>query len=215
MVHVDSFETIRWYYLRHADFVRLKMDAAFKRAANPRTFKVLGLTLKPLTLGHRFLLAKYDSAFVTEEKAQIEDLMLSVFVCAQPWRNAERNVLKWWFPSFIWLWSQFLRKTILPIEYNKFRLYWDEGHACPKIKKAFSEYRDNSTPDECRLLAMLMADFHMTRADALDTTLAEANALWASQGDRQDAIELESNDRIEALKAFARAQDEAKGLRRN
>jgi hypothetical protein len=183
------------------------MDAAFSKAANPRLPKVLGFKLQPLTLGHRLVLAKHGCAYVTEEAATLEDLMLAVFVCAQHFKAADRAISSWFFLRFVWLWSWFIafRKLIVPIEHNKFRLYWDDGHACPEVDSS-GKSSEISSPYEQRVLTMLISDFHMTREQAMEITLAEANAMWAAQGERKGVVELQS-DRVRQLREVARQRD--------
>lgn len=187
------------------------MDAAFLQAAAPRPHRVLGLDLQPLTIGHRFSLSRHGCAFIAGEQATIEDLMLSVFICSQPWQQAERSLKAWWFRMFVWLWSQTLRKKLLPVEYNKFHAYLNEGHACARVMSE-GEPQESGSPFEWRLVVMLMHHFHVSFADALNMEIAKANALWVVLGEQKNSHQIAMNDRRSALWDFARKMDIEKGL---
>lgn len=60
------------------------MNAAYFSAAIPEPFQIIGLRLKPLSLGRYRLLKRFDVAFVSdsEQKATPADLILGVLICA-------------------------------------------------------------------------------------------------------------------------------------
>lgn len=69
------------------------MSAATFRAAIPEPFRILGLRLKPFSLGRYRLLRRLDCAFVSEEPALPKpgDLFLGVYICSK--RCDEMNQL--------------------------------------------------------------------------------------------------------------------------
>jgi hypothetical protein len=172
------------------------MDPAFDQVEAPRRFRILGLELQPLTIGHRRLLAREKCAFLSGDRASIEDLMLAVFVCSQPWAEAERRMHSHFFGLFIWVWSQFLRRTVLSIEYEKFSKYFNAGHARPEFQ-CKGESSQSSSPYELRSMALLMAKFHMSKSDALNTTIAEANALILILGEHEGLLEFQADSTIQ------------------
>lgn len=60
------------------------MDAAYFEAAIPEPFTILGLRLKPLSLGRYRLLKRFDCGFVADGEvvAKIQDLILGVLICS-------------------------------------------------------------------------------------------------------------------------------------
>jgi len=60
------------------------MSAAYFKAAIPEPFQILGLKLKPLSLGRYRLMRRFDVAFVLEESvmAKVGDLILGVLICS-------------------------------------------------------------------------------------------------------------------------------------
>lgn len=59
------------------------MESYFK-AVHPEPYRILGLTLKPLSLGRYQLLKRFNCVFVAEEPAMPRpgDLLLGVFICS-------------------------------------------------------------------------------------------------------------------------------------
>ena len=57
---------------------------SFVNAAIPEPFQILGLRLKPFTLGHYITLKRFGCAFVSDEKTEAEkgDLLLGCLVCS-------------------------------------------------------------------------------------------------------------------------------------
>lgn len=64
-------------------------DASYVTAAVPEPYQVLGLRLKPFTLGHHILLRRFGCAFVADAETEVTkgDLLLGCLICSM-W-NAE------------------------------------------------------------------------------------------------------------------------------
>ncbi len=78
----------------------------FFRRAVPEPFRILGLQLKPLSLGRYRLLKRFECAFVSDDlvPAGIGDLIIGVLICSQradefvTWANSpdfSRDIAKW------------------------------------------------------------------------------------------------------------------------
>lgn len=172
------------------------MDAAFKLAAirMPR-HRVLGLRLEPLTLGHLFLLHRYESSFVTGEPTTLGDLTLSAFLCSEPWQKSERNVNAWWFNRFSKLWAWASRKRDFVAEYDVFSTYITEGMQSPAFNRTTNGTPNAvGSPRHFAILASLMSQFHMTKAEAMDCTIVEAQSLLACVGEMRGAIQLRTDE---------------------
>lgn len=110
-------------------------SADYFKAAYPEPWQILGLELKPFSLGHYFKLRRLGCAFVSDKPAgaQLSDLLLAVSVCsmasepdtaADPfwqWFNRDRaetigGRLRLWTHN---LWrSVFRRRPLTPIEFD-------------------------------------------------------------------------------------------------
>lgn len=67
------------------------MEAAFLQAAIPDTVAVLGIRLRPFSLGHLILLKRIESPFVCESKEgkiELADLMCAVMICRMTFEDA-------------------------------------------------------------------------------------------------------------------------------
>lgn len=64
------------------------MIDAFYLAAVPEPWTILGLKLRPFSLGHIILLHRIESAFVTAGIPTYDDLALSVFICSRTYEEA-------------------------------------------------------------------------------------------------------------------------------
>lgn len=61
--------------------------SAFFKAAVPDPHVILGVKLRPFSLGHLILLQRLECAFVTGAEPTLNDLVCGVFVCAQTWED--------------------------------------------------------------------------------------------------------------------------------
>jgi hypothetical protein len=84
-------------------------DASFFRSLVPSRFRILGLKLHSLTLGHVHLLESIDCAFLLGEMPAMEDLIAGVFICSRDWtaNNFWRR-----YPRLQWLYQwQWLKRV--------------------------------------------------------------------------------------------------------
>lgn len=80
------------------------MPADFYLSALPEPVTLLGLKLRPYSLGHVLLLHRVESAFVCGGNVTYADLALSVFICAQTYREAEASFSDPKLPRFMRKW---------------------------------------------------------------------------------------------------------------
>lgn len=161
------------------------MDPAFQNALCPKPALVLGLVLRPLTVGHLGVFHRigYDPFAANPT---FDQFALCAFICRQPWRISERDKDRWWFWWFVKLWGLRCCKMNLAAETSKFAEYLSRNVAAPVVKFQDGKFRSISSPLYFRLLGQLMSVLHMTKAEALDTPVSEATALvcaaWESEG---------------------------------
>ena len=112
-------------------------DAAYFLAALPEPRRVLGVELKPLTLGHRLILQRAECSFVLGTEATFADLVLGVAVCSRSYAAAlrfltpglsERIWLRW---RGIVTWLAVKRGYNLPAAAEAFRDYIAEACRMP------------------------------------------------------------------------------------
>lgn len=111
-------------------------DAAYFEAALPEPRRVMGVELKPLTLGHRLILNRVDCAFVCGGEITFADLILGVAICSRDYAGALR-FLRPGLAERLWLrWRGLL--TWLAVK---------RGYNLPEAAIAFGRYIE----DSCRM----------------------------------------------------------------
>lgn len=181
------------------------MQDAFKLALDRTPRRCLGLDLQPLTLGHLFLLQRFQSPFIQGGDVALGDVLLAAFICAQPHRNSGRDLDRWWTKHWLrfWVWrSRKLNWAVQADEFDQYlsdnlpRLeYWKKGDGKPA-----------GSPYCFFLLAMAMARLHLNRDEALDMPVAELICLLASAAEVEGDVQLCSDDDMEFFE-WAKDQD--------
>lgn len=187
------------------------MDEAFANALRRGQgvqARCLGLNLQTLQVGHLFLLEQEGCAFPYRyEDSELSDLVIGVFICSQSWDRAERALKAWWTPYFMRVWERLTRKnraswklTAAPL----FQTYLLEANNAPET--AGRGAAELKAPLPFRLLAMLMADFHLSEKDALGIPVKRALCLWVTEADRRGTISLLS-ERQRNFRAWVEEQE--------
>ncbi len=175
--------------------------ADYGAAVFPDRFRVAGVKLRQLTLGHALLLKRLDSPFTdeSEQQATHEHTLLAAFVCSMDWRKAAKLVNSRWLR--LWM---------------KWKLAWRLDNPLQDIADAMRYFRSawkcpqTFRGDGCRssgvrgtenvqiLLAHQRRQFGKTLEQAMDTPVsiaimdrlesAEENGsirIWSSVHDSQ------------------------------
>jgi hypothetical protein len=184
------------------------------------------MRLHPLTIGHLAILHEAESPFVTYLRdITRDDLIFAVGCCAQPYESAARfEAPPSWFERLelewvTWKWARAIRDLDLTKECERFAKYLRFHRRLPDAAAPKGRTRQFNSPTEWRLIAMLMEDFGQSWAQAMNTPVLRAHALWATQGDREGWIELHPNDplsiaRDKEFQAWAKEED-AKAFGKN
>jgi hypothetical protein len=173
----------------------------------PDTWRIMGLRLQPLTLGHGLLLARVGSPWTPfallptpRSVPPLGDLLLALWILAQPWRKAAAHLsqrrcrwyLRAWELQAVWLseatladhgdrLTSFILENLLP------PTLWRNPAAATSRAQA---------PTLASLKVQLIAQLHLSQDAALDTPLAVA--IWdlltwgESQGTHQFRSESEA-----------------------
>lgn len=198
------------------------MPNDYAAAAYPDTWQVLGIQLRPFSLGHYLKLRRLGCAFVEEDSAiaGLGDLLLGVLVCGMTshpdpdqdefWQWWRQPINRWqrWFPKLL--------GTLTPAE--KFLLRW--GRRCRGVDlearaKQFNEYIRNNIvePDYWReresgrasgahwshaVIATLVSKCGYTQLEAYNVPLAKALADFFKWLEGEGAITLMTDEESEA-----------------
>lgn len=186
------------------------MDQVFQSAIRARKARIvcLGARLRPLTVGHLFVLHELGNAYPENEAhAQWEDVVTAVLVCSQKTAKKARRMLHSCFSSIgLALWGimnrepdreAFERRKV--IEKALFESWLRHQLKTPQrdaLSFGSGAAEEQRVPLCWRLLAMLMADFGMTREKALQQEVSFALVLWATEADRRGVCKLASERQI-------------------
>lgn len=158
------------------------MPRDFYAVAIPEPTTILGVRLRPFSLGHLILLHRVRSAFVTpDETLTIHDLALSVLFCSMTYMEGcelfNRTDLPKQFTAWHrklsggWLARLGLRKET-PIDYAKksleFSEYLNRGSASPNYTYNPSEFRSMDCPSVQVIKVSMMKDLHIPEAELMD-----------------------------------------------
>lgn len=156
----------------------------------------LGVRLRPLTVGHLFVLLEHDNAYPDHpERAEWPDLLEAILVCSQTHRRAGRMLASGFAPTGMKLWGFLTRKKSWRAESCVF-LHWLREQLGTPAQDDLGVGGELRAPLCWRLLAMLMADFRFSRAQALKTPVAFALCLWATEADRRGTGKLASERQV-------------------
>lgn len=156
----------------------------------PTNHVCLGLRLERLSLGHIFLLSEISCPFLQGGAVTVVDVSNAVFICSQPWRKADRDSGRWWFRLFLKLWAVRCRAMDFEIEQRKFSAYFEQETDFPVAKADRTTLKEYGAPWWWRLLAILMSDFHLSEADALDMPVTKAALLFSAKAEAEGKLNL-------------------------
>lgn len=176
------------------------MDVAFSNAVRADSARTvcLGVRLQPLTVGHLFLLLEHENAYPDRsDEAGFADVVDAVTVCWQPHKRSRQLLNSPFAGAFLLLWGFFVRKRPLKKEKAIFDCYLREHLPVPQPDKTPPHVGgENSVPLCWRLATLLMADFGLSWEEAIDTPVARALVLWATDADRRGTHKLATERQI-------------------
>ena len=197
-------------------------EKAFLDAVDPPAFRLLGVALRPFSLGHLILLSHLGNRFVVGDGApNLLDLIQGAFVCSRPFAQAQAAVRgpvfrKWLRRCLVHLWGRqcLVRIGFLP-------LY---SVSVPRMVQTFSDYvaahchGPEVAPNDARHMdrpqpgtpflqfvrVTLMARLNYSRTEVMDVPWCEALhdvfAYWELDG-RTHLVSDRDRDLWEAHKA--------------
>ncbi len=203
-------------------------EQTLAKAAAPAPTVVLGLLLKPYSLGHDVRLTGLGNPLSDSDKATPRQLSAAVMICSQTWRECERMP---WDPLIrlkLWLWRRRARGLDFKTELARFIRYRNEGSlefpgSGVSRNNSSGDCRVAGTPLVLRIQQFLMLHFNLKEHEAWDYPAGLAKCrcgcYWEENGDWQVYSEVEhSLDQYKAqedakLEAILR-DNEAKGAAR-
>ena len=103
-------------------------EAALSMAALPNPARVLGLAMRPYSLGHELFLIREFNPLVEEgAKAKLEDLKAAALICCQSHEECRRMRDDPLIKLKLWLWNKRCARLGFRRELRKFRQYRNSG----------------------------------------------------------------------------------------
>lgn len=172
-------------------------EAAFSQAALPAPARVLGLWLRPYSLGHELWLIREQSAFVSEQPAlrvQYADLPAAVMVCCHRFSQIEALDRDFLFSLKCRLWKFRIRKMNLHEELAKFLIYRSRGSLELPDEPASSSgpQRTPGAPFLLRLHDFVMSRIGLTELAAWDYPFGLAKIRYAAWLESQGALNVKN-----------------------
>lgn len=175
----------------------------------PDTWRIMGQRLQPVTIGHGLLLQRVGSPWmpfstlpVAGSVPPLGDLLLALWILAQPWRKAVarlpqrrcRWVLKAWELQAVWL-----SEATLTRHGDRLRAFMEASIAPPAMWSGKGSAGPRSqAPTLATLKVQIQSSLHIGNEAALDTPIAVA--LWdlLTHAEGKGAIQFKSNEEMEA-----------------
>lgn len=187
------------------------------QAALPAPRVVLGMLLRPYSLGHDVWLVREGSQLHPDStrQATLPDLFRAVLICCQTWEESKAMPFDWFAGLKLWLWRKRLgRKIDFLAELASFREYQTFGSLEFPLSDVAQPSRGPAprapgSPFVLRLHQWLMQHHRLTESEAWDYPLGLAKMRWACFWESEQGLDVYNAHDAE-FDAFV-AEQEAKG----
>ena len=182
----------------------------FYQAAVPDGWQILGVRLRPLSLGHLILLHRYDSAFVVGGLPTPADLVMSVLICSRTYEDALDLVESGQFKRE----AKKLEKALKLCGDEEARCKWfveymEEGLDGPKLWTKEKSGGTFGAPPEQTVKVGLMSQLGLSETEVLNrpfslclwdmATLAEMNGTLKIYSQRDAELKQQAEELEEAI----------------
>lgn len=200
-------------------------DAAFARAVLPAPATILGLPLRPYSIGHELHLLRenspllqLDSPLPTLQSAlpTLPDprvaLSYAALVCCNTWRENQRLNHDWFIRPKLALWR--LRLRLGRVDFTRETLAWLAYRDAGSLEFPLSHVsrpdrkpsRPPGAPFPLRILQFVILHLGIREPDAYDYPYGLAKMHWATYWETQDGLEIH-NEHDEAHERFVAEQE--------
>lgn len=188
------------------------------RAARPAPTVVLGLLLKPYSIGHYILLLRENNPLAESNQATPEQLAEAVLLCSQNWHDSARMPFDPLIGFKLWLWKLRCksRMKMFQIELQNFIWYRDAGSLELPLSdwprptyESTTPRRPPGTPFLLRLHHFLVTTCHLSDETAWDHPFGLAKMRLQAHWEEQDGIDVYNHQDAERDRYIE--EQEAKG----
>jgi hypothetical protein len=189
------------------------MSAAYANAAIPEPYRILGLRLKPLCLGHYLHMARFNVGFVSEDSvsATIDDLVLGVLICSKTYQEFLDFLEQDDVEEQVKSWGAKCIQMDVPAKVKLFLDYITQGSVMPKYWDEGSGQSSGAHWTQSVKL-ILTSELGYTNGEALNIPLTQAFADFFKFCESKGTVRLMTVDEIAQIEAQVQAQKEAECL---
>ena len=189
------------------------MFTDYANAFVPEPFRILGLRLKPFSLGHYLLLRRFNCAFVQDEpgSATVDDLVLGVLICSLSQSAFLQFIEQKDFLKQMAAWGKKFGSVDFKEKADLFQQYLRQGLSEPD----YITLRGTDSPggDWAQSLKLtLTSKLGHTEAEAMDMPLSQALADYYKLAENEGVIRLITPEERAAgdanAAAFAKLEEE-------
>lgn len=177
----------------------------YAQAAIPDPYRILGLRLRPFSLGHYLLLQRFGCRFIEDDKTTVgrDDLILGVLICSRKHREFLEFIETDDFTQHLRDWGKKVSLFDFPAKARLFASYLQESLKQPEHT---SIKPGDDRGDWAQNLKMtLMTRLNHTEETALDMPLSQALADYYNLAESEGLIRLITPEDIAAGQANADA----------
>jgi hypothetical protein len=152
------------------------MSAAYFEAAIPEPYRILGLKLRPFSLGHYLTLRRMGCVFVSdkEEEATVHDLVLGVLVCSMSHKQFMEFIEQGDCEKQVEEWGGKAADVNLQESCRLFGEYLKTGSEVPEFWLEQDDGAQSGAHWSHMLMTTLRSSLGYSRAEALDSPLSQS-----------------------------------------
>lgn len=167
-------------------------------AALPAPTVVLGMLLRPYSLGHELFLIREGSPFApgATQKPELGDLYRAVLICCQTWQETREMPFEPLATLKLWLWKKRMGSGVdFDAERAAFLSYQAQGSLEFPLSDVARPGRGSApriagSPFLLRLHGFVMENLRKSEAEAWDYPLGLAKMRWACFWEQQDGLDV-------------------------
>lgn len=177
----------------------MERDFALALLSAP-TPKIIGVGMRPFSVGHSLLLEQIESSFVCGTFPTYDDLVSTAFICAHDWRENKkllRSPLRRWMTC--WLWGKLAGNFDIAKAVIELHQYIQDGNEFPEVRKK-DGMRSLSMPHSARLYTFLRG-LGMGEDESMNFPMRAANILYCAEQEQTGRLELLADSFKEMIRA--------------
>jgi hypothetical protein len=181
----------------------------YARSAVPDPYRILGLRLKPFSLGHYLLLQRFGCAFIQQNQgmATREDLILGVLICSMSHQYFLRFIEQQNFEDQVKTWGMKIGIVDFKEKAELFQNYLRLGMIEPDYV-ALQPQNDSGGDWAQSLKITLVTRLGYTEREALDMPISKALADYYKLAEIEGMIRLLNEEDHAAAEANSRALEQ-------